>query len=131
MTRSLQLYCVRFYKLIFKLSDVYSSMLSTGAPDTPQDVELVSVQFPDAKTVSVNVSWMPGYNGGFRQEFSIHYKRKSVGDFTEEYVGNPHNSMYTVRQLRPETEYQFMVQATNERGKSAVSPLTQVMTIGW
>ncbi|XP_068687446.1 uncharacterized protein [Montipora foliosa] len=101
-----------------------------GAPDTPQDVELVSVQFPDAKTVSVNVSWMPGYNGGFRQEFSIHYKRKSVGDFTEEYVGNPHSSMYTVRQLRPETEYQFMVQATNERGKSAVSPLTQVMTIG-
>ncbi|XP_068687447.1 uncharacterized protein [Montipora foliosa] len=101
-----------------------------GAPDTPQDVELVSVQFPDAKTVSVNVSWMPGYNGGFRQEFSIHYKRKNVGDFTEEYVGNPQNSMYTVRQLRPETEYQFMVQATNERGKSEMSPLTQVMTIG-
>lgn len=100
-----------------------------GAPDAPQDVKLVSFQVPDAKTVSVNVSWTPGYDGGFRQEFSIHYKRKGAGDFTEESVGNPLNNMHTVQQLRPETEYQFMVLAANERGKSETSALTLVRTI--
>ena len=109
----------------------YGSLLSTGAPDAPQDLKLVSFQVPDAKTVSVNVSWTPGYDGGFRQEFSIHYKRKGAGDFTEESVGNPPNNMHTVQQLRPETEYQFMVLAANERGKSETSALTLVRTIGW
>ncbi|XP_068687443.1 protein turtle homolog B-like isoform X1 [Montipora foliosa] len=99
-----------------------------GAPDAPQDVKLVSFQVPDAKTVSVNVSWTPGYDGGFSQVFTIHYKRKGAGDFTEESVGNPPNNMHTVQQLRPETEYQFMVLATNERGKSETSALTLVRT---
>ena len=93
-------------------------------------MKLVSFPVPEAKTVSVNVSWTPGYDGGFRQEFSIHYRRKGAAVFTEQSVGNPPNDMHTVQQLRPQTDYEFKVLATNERGKSQASPVTQVMTIG-
>ena len=86
---------------------------------------------PNAKTVSVNVSWTPGYSGGFPQEFLIHYRKKGINeDFIEEYVGNPENDMHTVKGLSPNTEYEFMLQATNERGKSQTSARAQVMTPG-
>ena len=104
---------------------------STGAPDAPQDVKLVPLKVLGAKTVSVNVSWTPGYNGGFPQGFSILYRKKeSGGDFTEESIGNPSNNMHTVQNLSPNTEYVFTLHATNERGKGAESPLAQVMTKG-
>ena len=93
-------------------------------------MKLVSFPVPEAITVSVNVSWTPGYDGGFPQEFSIHYKRKGAADFTEQSVGNPPNYMHTVQQLGPQTAYEFKVLANNERGKSQASPVTQVMTIG-
>ena len=86
---------------------------------------------PNAKTVSVEVSWTPGYSGGFPQQFSIHYRKKgSSGDFIEESVYNPANNMYTVKGLSPNTEYEFLVQATNDRGVSQTSVKAQVMTPG-
>ena len=102
-----------------------------GPPDPPTDVKLVGVTVPNAKTVSVKVSWTPGYSGGFPQQFSIHYRKKgSNGDFIEEYVGNPPNYTYTIKGLSPNTEYEFMVQATNEGGKSQTSAKAQVATPG-
>ena len=112
-------------------SQYHEIFSSTGAPDAPEDVRLVPFQVPGAKTVGVNVSWTPGYNGGFPQRFSILYRKKeSGGDFNEEFVGYPPNSMHTVQNLRPNTEYDFKLHATNERGKGAASPLAQVMTKG-
>ena len=103
----------------------------TGAPDPPVDVKLVPFQVPDAQTVSVNVSWTPGYSGGFDQEFSIHYRKKeSGGDFIEESIGHPANNMHTVHNLSPNTEYEFMMQASNQRGKSEASAEAQVTTPG-
>ena len=79
----------------------------------------------------MNVSWTPGYNGGYDQQFSIHYRKKgSCSDFTEEFVGPSRNNMHTVRQLSPNTEYEFMMQASNQRGNSPTSPLAQVTTPG-
>ena len=95
------------------------------------DVKLVPFQVPKAQTVSVNVSWTPGYNGGFDQEFSIHYRKKgSSGDFTEESIGHPANNMHTVHNLSPNTEYEFTMQASNQRGKSESSAEVQVTTPG-
>ena len=93
-------------------------------------MKLVSFQVPDAQTVSVDVSWTPGYSGGFDQEFSIHYRKKGGGDFTEESIGHPANNMHTVHKLSPNTEYEFTMQASNRRGKSEASVVVQVMTPG-
>ncbi|XP_067026451.1 uncharacterized protein [Acropora muricata] len=120
-------YCVAV-NLLGSDSQIYR-IRERGPPDPPQDVKLVSFPVPEAITVSVNVSWTPGYDGGFPQEFFIHYKGKGAADFTEESVGNPPNYMHTVQQLRPQTGYEFKVLATNERGKSPASSVTQVMTI--
>ena len=92
---------------------------------------MVPFTVPGSETVSVNVNWTPGYNGGYDQQFSIHYRKKGSGsDFTEEFVGPSRNNMHTVRQLSPNTEYEFMMQASNRRGNSPTSPLAQVTTSG-
>ena len=102
-----------------------------GAPDPPVDVKLDPFQVPNSQTVSVNVSWTPGYSGGFDQGFSIHYRKKgSGGDFTEESIGQPANNMHTVHKLSPNIEYEFTMQASNQRGRSEASAVVQVMTPG-
>ena len=92
---------------------------------------MVPFTVPRSQTVSVNVSWTPGYNGGYDQQFSIHYRKKGSGsDFTEVVIGLPPNDMHTVQQLSPNTTYEFMMQASNRRGNSPTSPLAQVTTTG-
>ena len=92
---------------------------------------MVPFTVPRSQTVSVNVSWTPGYSGGYDQQFSIHYRKKGSGsDFTEVVIGLPPNNMHTVQQLSPNTEYEFMMQASNQRGNSPTSPLAQVTTPG-
>ena len=85
----------------------------------------------NAKTVSVNVSWTPGYSGGYDQQFTIHYREKGSGaNFVEQSVGHPDNNMFTVQGLLPLTEYEFTVQASNQAGKGDASTLKQVKTPG-
>ena len=92
---------------------------------------MVPIIVPDSQTVSVNVSWNPSYSGGYDQQFSIHYRKKGSGsDFTEEFIGLAPNNMHTVQQLSPTTEYELMMQASNQRGNSPTSPLVQVTTSG-
>ena len=92
---------------------------------------MVPFTVPGSETVSVNVSWTPGYNGGYDQQFSIHYRKKGSGsDFTEVVIGLPPNNMHTVQQLSPNTTYEFMMQASNQRGNSRTSLLAQVTTSG-
>ena len=107
------------------------AMWFTGPPDPPQDVKVVSFTVPDSETVSVNVSWTPGYSGGYDQQFSIHYRKKGSGsDCTEVVIGLLPENMHTVQKLSPNTEYEFMMQASNRRGNSPASPLAQVTTSG-
>ena len=92
---------------------------------------MVAFTVPRSQTVSVNVSWSPGYSGGYDQQFLIHYRKKGSGsDFSEEFIGLPPKNMHTVQQLSPNTEYEFMMQASNQRGNSPTSPLVQVTTSG-
>ena len=92
---------------------------------------MVPIIVPDSQTVSVNVSWNPSYSGGYDQQFSIHYRKKGSGsDFTEVVIGLLPENMHTVQQLSPNTEYEFMMQASNRRGNSPTSPLAQVTTSG-
>ena len=94
-------------------------------------MKVVPFTVPGSETVSVNVSWTPGYSGGYDQQFSIHYRKKGSGsDFTEVVIGLPPNDMHTVQQLSPNTTYEFMMQASNQRGNSRTSLLAQVTTSG-
>ena len=103
----------------------------TGVPDAPIDVKLVPFKVDGAKTVSVDVSWTPGYSGGYDQVFTIHYRVKGSGtDFVEQSVGHPDNNMHTIQGLYPETEYEFLVQASNQAGTSQASALKHVATPG-
>ena len=106
-------------------------ILLTGVPDPPSDIKLVAFKVADAKTVSVNVSWTPGYSGGYEQEFTIYYRVKGTGsDYAEQSVGHLDNNMYTIQGLYPETEYEFIVQASNQAGNGQASALANVATPG-
>lgn len=100
-----------------------------GVPDPPSDVKLSAFKVADAKTVSVNVSWTPGYSGGYEQKFSIYFRVKgSDSDFVEKYVGHSEDNLYTIQGLNPKTEYEFIVQASNIAGLSQKSTLVNVVT---
>ena len=103
----------------------------SGIPDAPSNIEVVAFKVENSKTVNVNVSWTPGYSGGYDQVFTIHYRVKGSGtNFVEQSVGHPDNNMHTVQGLLPQTEYEFTVQASNQAGKSQKSTLKQVKTPG-
>lgn len=103
----------------------------TGAPDAPTRVKLVAFEVDGAKTVCINISWTPGYSGGYDQVFTIHYRVKRSGaDLVEQFVGHPDNNICTIRGLYPKTQYEFTVQSSNQVGKSQASVLAQVSTPG-
>ena len=91
----------------------------------------MAFQVDGAKTVSVNVSWTPGYSGGYPVDFAVLYRVKRSGaDLVEEFVGHPDNNICTIKGLFPKTDYQFNVQSANQVGKSQTSVLAQVSTPG-
>ena len=92
-------------------------------------MDVKSFQDQNSKTVSVNVSWTPGYSGGYDQEFTIHYRvKQSNRDFVEQFVGHPDNNMHTILGLYPETVYEFTVQASNKLGQSQPSTVNRSET---
>ena len=94
-------------------------------------MKLAAFQVEGAKTVCVNVSWTPGYSGGYDQVFTVLYRVKGSGaDLVEQFVGHPDDNICTIQKLFPKTEYQFTVQSANQVGKSQASVLAQVSTPG-
>ncbi|KAL9964639.1 hypothetical protein ACROYT_G028311 [Oculina patagonica] len=98
-----------------------------GVPDAPIDVKLVGFKVEGAKTVSVNVSWTPGYSGGYDQWFKIYYRVKGDSENSVS-VGHPDNNMFTMQGLFPNKTYEFTVEASNEAGTGSKSALKQVKT---
>ena len=76
-----------------------------------------------ATTVNVNVSWTPGYDGGYPQTFKVKYRETELnGPFTTSDASNtPIRAMFVVTELRPETEYEFRVLGSNVRGDGMLS----------
>nr|XP_058926608.1 protein turtle homolog B isoform X2 [Kogia breviceps] len=85
---------------------------------------------------TANVSWEPGYDGGFEQTFSVWY-----GPLTKRAQFGPHDwlslpvppgpSWLLVDALEPETAYQFSVLAQNRLGASAFSEVVTVNTLAF
>uniref|UniRef100_A0A8C1JIS6 Immunoglobulin superfamily, member 9Bb n=1 Tax=Cyprinus carpio TaxID=7962 RepID=A0A8C1JIS6_CYPCA len=77
-------------------------------------------------TTSANVSWEPGYDGGFEQTFSVWYghvvKREQLGPHDWLSMAVPGGQHWLLVQgLEPETAYQFSVLAQNKLGTGPFS----------
>uniref|UniRef100_A0AAY4AG28 Immunoglobulin superfamily, member 9Bb n=1 Tax=Denticeps clupeoides TaxID=299321 RepID=A0AAY4AG28_9TELE len=94
------------------------------SPHAPANVHL------SVSTISANVSWEPGYDGGFEQTFSVWYghvvKREKLGPHDWSSLTVPTGqSWLQVTGLEPETAYQFSVLAQNKLG---TGPFSEVVT---
>ncbi|XP_035289213.1 protein turtle homolog B isoform X4 [Anguilla anguilla] len=95
------------------------------SPHPPTNVHV------SASTTLANVSWEPGYDGGYEQTFSVWYghvvKRAQLGphDWLSTPVTGTQNWLL-VQGLEPETAYQFSVLAQNKLG---TGPFSEVVTV--
>ncbi|XP_028931247.1 protein turtle homolog B [Ornithorhynchus anatinus] len=81
---------------------------------------------------TANVSWEPGYDGGYEQTFSVWLKRAQFGPHDWLSLPVPSGpSWLLVDTLEPETAYQFSVLAQNKLGTSSFSEVVTVNTLAF
>ncbi|XP_044852732.1 protein turtle homolog B isoform X1 [Mauremys mutica] len=100
------------------------------SPHAPGSVHVI------VSMISANVSWEPGYDGGYEQTFSVWYgplmKRAQFGPHDWLSLPVPAGpSWLLVDTLEPETAYQFSVLAQNKLGTSAFSEVVTVNTLAF
>ncbi|XP_023797130.1 protein turtle homolog B [Cyanistes caeruleus] len=96
------------------------------SPHAPTSVHVV------AAMTSANVSWEPGYDGGYEQTFSVWMKRAQFGPHDWLSLPVPAGSSWLlVDTLEPETAYQFSVLAQNKLGTSSFSEVVTVNTLAF
>ncbi|XP_072548265.1 protein turtle homolog B isoform X2 [Salminus brasiliensis] len=98
------------------------------SPHAPANVHV------SASTTSANVSWEPGYDGGFEQTFSVWYgpvkKKTDLGPHDWLSIPVPGSQTWLVVQgLEPKTAYQFSVLAQNKLGTGPFSEVVTVNTV--
>ncbi|KYO38970.1 hypothetical protein Y1Q_0022570 [Alligator mississippiensis] len=96
------------------------------SPHAPSNVRVV------VSMTSANVSWEPGYDGGYEQTFSVWMKRAQFGPHDWLSLPVPSGSSWLlVDTLEPETAYQFSVLAQNKLGTSSFSEVVTVNTLAF
>ncbi|KAL7853908.1 hypothetical protein AOLI_G00207520 [Acnodon oligacanthus] len=91
------------------------------SPHAPNNVRVT------VSTTSGNVSWEPGYDGGFEQTFSVWVKREELGPHDWLSMPVPSGQHWLLVQgLAPETAYQFSILAQNKLG---TGPFSEVVTV--
>ncbi|XP_010001193.1 PREDICTED: protein turtle homolog B [Chaetura pelagica] len=96
------------------------------SPHAPTSVHVVVAM------TSANVSWEPGYDGGYEQTFSVWMKRAQFGPHDWLSLPVPVGSNWLlVDTLEPETAYQFSVLAQNKLGTSSFSEVVTVNTLAF
>ncbi|XP_037403455.1 protein turtle homolog A [Pygocentrus nattereri] len=96
---------------------------------SPHAVSSVSVE---VRVNQANISWEPGFDGGFTQTFTIWLKCACSEGDQQEWQSVPGPSSGTsllVSGLFPSTEYQFSVLAQNKLGSGPFSEITTVRTL--
>ncbi|XP_071173898.1 protein turtle homolog B-like [Mytilus edulis] len=89
-------------------------------PEAPQNVS------SETTFRSVNLSWIAGFNGGHRQNFSVQFKTADDDNWDTRIVptsdtGTGSKVYYTLDLLKPDTLYQVMVLSTNKHGERNAS----------
>ena len=99
-----------------------------GPPNVPDNFKVSS-----HTSTSVCLSWRPGYNGGSTVQFVLKYKSKREPGYVSPGPNLPEDTtQYCVKDLEPETMYEFLLMAENKfkgRSESNVTS-TQAMTSG-
>uniref|UniRef100_A0A672RB11 Immunoglobulin superfamily, member 9Ba n=1 Tax=Sinocyclocheilus grahami TaxID=75366 RepID=A0A672RB11_SINGR len=96
------------------------------SPHAPTNVHV------SASTSSANVSWEPGYDGGFEQTFSVWNGPNDLGPHDWLSIPVPGSQTWLVVQgLEPKTAYQFSVLAQNKLGTGPFSEVVTVTTGGY
>nr|XP_015197420.1 PREDICTED: roundabout homolog 2 isoform X12 [Lepisosteus oculatus] len=89
-----------------------------GPPSKPQ--------VTDVTKNSVSLSWQPGMTGGSPvTSYVIEAFSQSVSNSWQTVADHVKTTLYTVRGLRPNTIYLFMVRAVNLQGLSDPSPMSE------
>uniref|UniRef100_A0A8C1N9H6 Immunoglobulin superfamily, member 9Ba n=1 Tax=Cyprinus carpio TaxID=7962 RepID=A0A8C1N9H6_CYPCA len=97
------------------------------SPHAPTNVHV------SASTSSANVSWEPGYDGGFEQTFSVWYGPVKNDLGPHDWLSIPVHGSQTwlvVQGLEPKTAYEFSVLAQNKLGTGPFSEVVTVTTGG-
>ena len=93
----------------------YSILLNvTSRPDPPSYLKILNVTYN-----SVNLTWTPGFNGGFNQTFKIRYKREGADNFQYVDVSPQGTDTFEVQDLKVDTKYSISIMAFNSIGASA------------
>ncbi|XP_041947435.1 protein turtle homolog B [Alosa sapidissima] len=102
-------------------------LVSGTTPHAPLDIHV-------AVTASAaNVSWEPGYNGGFEQTFTVWIKRESLGahDWLSLPVTVKGQHWLLLKGLQPETIYEFSILSSNKMGTGRFSEVVTASTLDY
>lgn len=112
-----------------RVSTVTANTTITVLGTSPQIVSSMSVK---VGVNQANVSWVPGFDGGHTQTFTVWLKCVCEDAQQQEWRSAPAPSSSTsvlVGDLLPSTEYQFSVMAKNKLGSGPFSDITTARTM--
>ncbi|KAG7322945.1 hypothetical protein KOW79_014291 [Hemibagrus wyckioides] len=112
-----------------RVSTITATTTVTVLGTSPHVVSSVSVE---VGANQANVSWVPGFDGGYTQTFTVWLKCVCEDEEQQEWRSTPGPSSSTsvlVSDLLPSTEYQFRVMAQNKLGSGPFSDLTAARTM--
>ncbi|KAJ8316078.1 hypothetical protein KUTeg_006092 [Tegillarca granosa] len=99
------------------LSTFVFQVIPSGPPEIPMNFGTLSIT-----SNSITVTWLRGFNGGHKQTFVVTYKRKDSKEnlSSEEIMEDDNRENYTLRikNLLPQTEYDFWLFSYNIKGNS-------------
>ncbi|BFZ25572.1 hypothetical protein BsWGS_28611 [Bradybaena similaris] len=97
-----------------KGSDSHSITLTgTSKPYTPYNIEFVN-----ATSNSITLTWKPGFDGGLSQSFRVRYKPVDAVGYIHADVQPKGATTFKIKGLELATEYEMTVLAFNDRGES-------------
>ena len=95
-------------------SDEHTVVLDVKShPDPPVDLHSIGVTYE-----AVNLSWQPGFDGGFTQSYRLRIMKTGNQHYFYVEVKPPEATTYEVVDLQPSTEYTFHIMAYNTKGES-------------
>lgn len=86
----------------------------TSRPDPPSYLRILNVTYN-----SVNITWTPGFDGGFAQTFKIRYQREGADNYQYVDVTPEGTNTYEVQDLKVDTKYSISIVAFNSIGASS------------
>ena len=89
----------------------------TSRPDPPAYLRILNVTYN-----SVNLTWTPGFDGGFPQSFKIRYRKEGSDSYQYVDVVPAGASAFEVQDLKVGTRYSFSIMAFNSLGDSGYTP---------